>query len=67
MEENTQVRPRRRRRKTKMEIFKEAYLPYLILLLAVVLILVMIIGAVTRGRGGAQDATAWAVSQTAEV
>lgn len=49
MEENTQRQPNpRRRRKTKMEIFKEAYLPTIILGVAVVLILVFIIGSVSR-------------------
>lgn len=38
-----------RRRKSKLQIFKEAYLPYLILLCATVLILVFIIGALVRG------------------
>ena len=43
----TPVRRRRpvRRRKTKMEIFKEAYLPYLILFVAVIVIVIFIIGA----------------------
>ena len=39
----------RRRRKTKMEIIKEAYLPYLFLLGAAVLIIIFIIGALVRG------------------
>jgi hypothetical protein len=38
-----------RRRKTKMQIFKEAYLPYLILLAATIIILIFIIGALARG------------------
>lgn len=38
----------RRRRKTKMEIFKEAYLPTIIMLLTVVLIIVFIVGALVR-------------------
>lgn len=49
MDENTQRQPNpRRRRKTKMEIFKEAYLPTIILGVAAVLILVFIIGSVSR-------------------
>lgn len=50
MEENvnTPVRKPVRRRKTKMEIFKEAYLPYLILMAAAVLIVIFIIGALVR-------------------
>lgn len=49
MDENTQRQPNpRRRRKTKLEIFKEAYLPTIILGVAVVLILVFIIGSVSR-------------------
>ena len=44
--------PRRipvRRRKTKLQIFKEAYLPYLILMAATITIIVFIIGALVRG------------------
>ena len=48
-------RPRRRHR-TKEEIFKEQYLPYLILLMAAVLIVIFILGAL--GRDVAPDATA---------
>ncbi len=49
MEDNTERRPNsRRRRKTKLEIFKEVYLPTIILGVAAVLILVFIIGAVTK-------------------
>ncbi len=51
MDENIQRQPNpRRRRKTKMEIFKEAYLPTIILGVAAVLILVFIIGAVSRNQ-----------------
>lgn len=39
----------RRRRKTKAEIIKEAYLPYLFLLGAAILIVIFIIGALVRG------------------
>ena len=38
----------RRRPKTKMQIFKEAYLPFIIFTVAVILILVFIIGAIVR-------------------
>ena len=44
--------PRRlpiRRRKSKLQIFKEAYLPYLTLLTATIIIIVFIIGALQRG------------------
>lgn len=41
----TLQRPRRRHR-TKQELFKEAYLPYLILLAAAILILSFIIGTI---------------------
>ncbi len=43
-----QERRPRRRRKTPMEIFKEAYLPYLILLLAGIIMLSFIFGALGR-------------------
>lgn len=43
-----QERRPRRRRKTPMEIFKEAYLPYLILLLAGIIMLSFILGALDR-------------------
>lgn len=41
----------RRRRKTKMQIFKEAYLPVMIAAAALLLILIFIIGAIVRGVG----------------
>lgn len=41
------VNPRRKKR-TKMQIFKEAYLPTLIAAVAVILIIVFIIGSITR-------------------
>lgn len=53
MEENVTPRPRQRRRKTKMELFKEAYLPYLILMAAAVIIIIFIIGAVARSNQAA--------------
>lgn len=47
---NDSVRPvnPRRRKRTKMQIFKEAYLPALIVAVALILILVFIIGSITR-------------------
>jgi len=39
----------RRPRKTRSEIIKEAYLPYIFLMAAAVLIIIFIIGALTRG------------------
>lgn len=39
----------RRRQRSQMEIFKEAYLPVLIACIALVLILIFIIGAISRG------------------
>lgn len=39
----------RRRKKTKAQIFKETYLPLVIVAAAVILIIVFIIGAITRG------------------
>lgn len=50
-EQNTTPTPApqlRRRRKTKTEIFKEAYLPYIILMAAALLIIIFIIGALVR-------------------
>lgn len=41
--------PRPRRRKTQMEIIKEAYLPYIFLMSAALLIVIFIIGALIRG------------------
>ncbi|MBE6959797.1 MAG: hypothetical protein E7448_03615 [Ruminococcaceae bacterium] len=49
MEQMHQRHPNpRRRKKSKMEIFKEAYLPTIILGIAVVLILIFIIGSLSR-------------------
>ena len=42
--------PKRRRRKSKQQIFKEKYLPFLILGVSVVLCLSFILGSVSRGR-----------------
>lgn len=52
-----QERRPHRRRKTRSEIFKEAYLPYLILLAAAVLILILIIGALTRSAHNKENQT----------
>ena len=41
--------PPRRRRKTKMEVIKESYLPYIFLMTAALLCLIFIIGALIRG------------------
>jgi len=57
-EQNTPVTPaprERRRRKTKMELFKEAYLPYIILLAAIVLILIFIVGALVRNANARKE------------
>lgn len=45
---NRPVNPRRRKR-SKWEIFKEAYLPMIIIAVAFILVLVIIIGSITRG------------------
>lgn len=47
----------RRRKRTKMQIFKEAYLPTIIVAITAVMILVFIIGAVTRDPGEPQLGT----------
>ena len=39
----------RRKRKSKFQIFKETYLPFLIIALALIFILICIVGAITRG------------------
>lgn len=49
--------PRRRKRKTKWQIFKEAYLPVLILTAAFILVISFIAGAVTRGKTENPDET----------
>ncbi len=57
MEETVMTPTRRpaRRRKTKLQRFKEAYLPYLILMSAVVLVIILIIGALIRNAKDAQQ------------
>ena len=53
MDENRNDMPKpsapRRRKKTKIQIFKETYLPFVIIGVAALLILVFIIGAISRG------------------
>ena len=46
-ESNRPVNPRRKKR-TQMQIFKENYLPVIILGIAIVLIVIFIIGSITR-------------------
>ena len=46
---STPTRRPRKPRKSKWEIIKEAYLPYLFLAAAAVLIVIFIIGALVRG------------------
>ena len=40
--------PRQRRKKTKLQIFKEAYLPLVIILLTIVMVIIFIVGSITR-------------------
>lgn len=54
MEEQT-VPGHRRRKKTKTELFKEAYLPYIILMAAALLIVIFIIGALVRNANEDKD------------
>ena len=57
MEENTR-RPQnpRRRRKTRAEIIKETYLPTMILILTVILVMIFIVGSLSR-RSDANETT----------
>jgi len=48
MEEQRKSRRPIRRRKTKTEIFKEAYLPYIIFLFTLILVIIFIIGSRLR-------------------
>jgi hypothetical protein len=66
MEEIRSIRRPVRRRKSKMEVFKEAYLPYLILMAAAVLIIIFIIGALIRD-GKQQDTPETTQISTVEV
>ena len=47
----------RRRRKTRAQIIKEAYLPYIILMAAALLIVIFIIGALVRNANAANTDT----------
>lgn len=58
--------PRRRRKRSKWQDFKEAYLPVLIALVAVILIIVFISGSVNRAKGPATESTPAASVQTTE-
>lgn len=50
-EENVQpTPPRRRRKRSKWQNFKEAYLPVIIAILALVMIIMFIVGSVNRGK-----------------
>lgn len=62
MDETPIHRPQRRRR-SKLEIFKEAYLPYLILLAAAILICSFLLGAIRREQP-TQPVAQSSVSQT---
>ena len=68
-QETTQARPMRRRRKpTKMEIFKQTYLPLGILAVAATLILIFTIGSITRAvqRAMLDSSTSQSQAQDAE-
>ena len=55
--QQAQERKPRKQKKTQMEIIKEAYLPYAFLLLAAILIIIFIVGALVRGNADtAQEA-----------
>ena len=51
MDENQTARPvmRRRRKRSQFEIFKETYLPAVIACAAVIMIIIFIVGSITRG------------------
>lgn len=60
--------PRRRRKRSKWQDFKEAYLPVLIVLVAVILIITFIAGAISRGgsdEGKAKETTEPSVDTSA--
>ena len=66
--EETRTPTRRRpvrRRKTPMDIFNEAYLPYLILFVAAIFIIFMIFAAIARSN--AEDAAVFAIQSLQEV
>lgn len=56
MEDHSEFTVRKpvRRRKSRLTVFKEAYLPYLILMLAALIIVMLIIGALVRNANGQQ-------------
>ena len=64
-ESNRPVNPRRRKR-TRMQIFKEAYLPVIIAGIALILIVVFIIGSITRAvqKNKAEEAASIAESSS---
>ena len=63
---NRPVNPRRRKR-TKMQIFKEAYLPVIIAGLALVLILVFIIGSISRAIQRKNDQKAASIAASSSI
>lgn len=64
-ESNRPVNPRRKKR-TQMQIFKETYLPVIIAGIAIILIIVFIIGAITRAvqKNKAEEAASIAASSS---
>ncbi len=66
--EASQQPVRRRRKKTKTQVFKEVYLPPIIAGLALILILVFVIGSITRGirQNGEEDESKLNASMDAE-
>ena len=56
-QENNQPVRRVRRKKSKWQVFKEAYMPVVILALAVILIIVFVIGSVSRGSKKPEETT----------
>ncbi len=65
-ESNRPVNPRRKKR-TQMQIFKETYLPVIIAGVAIILIIVFIIGSITRAvqKNNAEEAASIAASSSA--
>lgn len=56
-QENNQPVRRVRRKKSKWQVFKEAYMPVVILALAVILIIVFVVGSVSRGSKKPEETT----------
>ena len=56
----------RRRRKTRAQIIKEGYLPYIILMAAALLIIIFIIGALVRNANAANTDAMSAPAVSAE-